>query len=335
MSEPGPTIVIPVLNEVENIADLLDDCAAQSLVPAEVVVVDAGSRDGTFELLQERARRWPRLRVLSVPGATPGRGRNEAIARTSAPAVATLDAGSRVGSGWLAELAAALGDGSGRVCVGVAEADAHTPFERAAGWLTLTAFKPSDRAGPLGRPVTPAGRNGYCFSVEAWRLVGGYPPGLPWGEDKLFVERLRRLGFELMPVPAAAVRWRPRRNLRELYVQYERYARGDAMARSDLRNTLVTLALYGGGAAVTAAAKRRGGAALLAPPLLAGSYLGLFVLSARRELDDPRALAWLPAIRVAADLAKLHGFLRAATRPRTSVQARAPRPWSRLGGRHQ
>ncbi|MGH3058432.1 MAG: glycosyltransferase, partial [Gaiellaceae bacterium] len=103
MLETQPVaVVVPVLNEAESLPGLLADLKAQLPPLAEVVVVDAGSHDGTRELLQREKRRFPTLVVLEADGASPGRGRNEGIAAAGAGLVVTLDAGSRVGPGFVA-----------------------------------------------------------------------------------------------------------------------------------------------------------------------------------------------------------------------------------------
>lgn len=316
MTDPQPVaVVVPVLNEAESLPGLLADLKGQVPPLAEVVVVDGGSHDGTLELLRREERRLPALRVLEAQGATPGRGRNEGIAAATAGVLVTLDAGSRVGPGFVAALAAAAGPRT--VSVGVAEADARTAFDRAVGWFTLRAFKPRDRPGPVGAEFLPAGRNGFGFTRAAWDAAGGYPPELPWGEDKLFVRALREAGFELAAVPEAVVRWRPRRSLAELYRQYRNYGHGDALGRVDRQNELVTIAIYASGAAlaVLALLGSRTAAALLAAGLAA--YVSLFVLAARRALGFDRALAWVPVVRVLVDVAKVHGFLEGTLRRRT------------------
>lgn len=309
-------VVVPVLNEAETLPALLGDLAAQQPPLDEIVVVDGGSADGTRELLRGEEARLRGLHVVEVDGAAPGRGRNEGIAAARARLVVTLDAGSRVGAGFVAALAGAAGPRT--VSVGVAETEARTAFERAAGWFTLRAFKPSDRPGPIGGGFLPAGRNGLCFSREAWEAAGGYPAELPWGEDKLFVRALREAGYDLVAVPEAVVRWRPRRSPRELYRQYRNYGRGDALGRVDRRNELVTIAIYGAGAVLAALALlgfRTAGA------LLAGAsaaYISVFVVSARRALGLDRALAWVPVIRVLVDVAKVHGFVEGTLRRRAA-----------------
>jgi glycosyltransferase involved in cell wall biosynthesis len=63
------TVVIPTLNEIAYLPGLLDALNAQTLIPDEVIVADAGSTDGTVELAQARGARV-------VRGGMPAAGRN-------------------------------------------------------------------------------------------------------------------------------------------------------------------------------------------------------------------------------------------------------------------
>ena len=80
----------------------------------------------------------------------------------------------------------------------------------------------------------------------------------------------------------------------------------------DLQNELVPLFLYATGGVLAARAARgdrRAGVALAAA---ATAYLGLFTVRAGRELDSPRAVAWVPVARMTIDLGKVHGLLAGA-----------------------
>lgn len=319
-SDLSVAVVVPALNEVENISGLLDDCARQSPPAREMIVVDAGSDDGTYELLVRRSLEWQALRVARSPGATPGAARNAGIAMSDLPYVATLDAGSRIEPSWLAALSAPLAEAPDRVAVGVVVPDADTDFERAAGWFTVRAHKPEDRGGPLSGSFLPPGRNGYCFSRAAWSAVGGYPAALPWGEDKTFLKNLRGAGHEVVVAPEAIVRWRPRGSLRAMYRQYERYGRGDALSGIDRQNEIVTLGLYAGGAVLATRAWKGSAAATALLAVASAAYLAMFTMPAKRALRDGRAWAWVPLIRLTVDVAKMKGFL-AASMSRPAVKA--------------
>ncbi|HEX8067354.1 MAG TPA: glycosyltransferase family 2 protein [Thermoleophilaceae bacterium] len=59
----GPAVVVPSWNGAGWLPDCLDSIAAQTLPPAETIVVDNGSTDGTLELLR---RRDPPVRVVEL-----------------------------------------------------------------------------------------------------------------------------------------------------------------------------------------------------------------------------------------------------------------------------
>ena len=150
-------LVIPLLDERATVDALLDDCRRLDPAPDEVVAVDAGSTDGTRERLDELARAWPALRVVDAPGAHPGAARDAGIRASDAPLVATVDAGSRIGPGWLGALTAPVAAAPRTFAVGVVEPDARSAFERAAGWSTVRAFKSAAGAGAARRPGAARG----------------------------------------------------------------------------------------------------------------------------------------------------------------------------------
>ena len=60
------SVVLNVMNEEENIADLLDSMAIQEQ-PLEVVVVDAASKDRTREIVKKYAEKYPFIRLYVQP----------------------------------------------------------------------------------------------------------------------------------------------------------------------------------------------------------------------------------------------------------------------------
>ena len=66
-TKPGLSVVVPVFNEQECIGALLDEIRGvmPSLPAYEVIVVDDGSSDRTPALLQEFARNWTELRIVT------------------------------------------------------------------------------------------------------------------------------------------------------------------------------------------------------------------------------------------------------------------------------
>ncbi len=114
---PRVSVASTVLNEVEDIDSLIETLATQSLVPAEVIIVDGGSSDGTWERLEAARAKYPNLvpirdescRLQNCPGPI-ARGRNVGIAAASSEIVACADAGCSYHPDWLARLTAPIVD---------------------------------------------------------------------------------------------------------------------------------------------------------------------------------------------------------------------------------
>jgi glycosyltransferase involved in cell wall biosynthesis len=101
---------------VKNRRDLMLRCLEAVLTqqPDQVVVVDNGSDDGTWEALQERAEHEPRLQLAQDRGSL-GRIRNLAVELATGDVVAFTDSDCRPRPGWLAAGVAALTEGVGVV----------------------------------------------------------------------------------------------------------------------------------------------------------------------------------------------------------------------------
>ena len=51
------SIITTILNEEDNISDFLNSILNQTISPDEVIIVDGGSKDGTWSYLQEKAKK--------------------------------------------------------------------------------------------------------------------------------------------------------------------------------------------------------------------------------------------------------------------------------------
>ena len=114
---PGLSFVIIAYNEAANIGRTLDAIGALSgLGDYEVIVVDDGSRDGTPDIVRQRAAADPHVRLIGLP-ANRGRGyaRSTGIAAASGELIATVDADILLPGDWYVRAQAAL---SGHDAVG-------------------------------------------------------------------------------------------------------------------------------------------------------------------------------------------------------------------------
>jgi glycosyltransferase involved in cell wall biosynthesis len=302
------SVIITVKDEVDSIDRLMESLAAQTRPAAEIVVVDGGSTDGTIERLMRHTESLP-LRVLVRPGFNISQGRNAAIAAATGEIIASTDAGVRLEPQWLAELVAPIEANQADVASGFFVPDPHGAFETALGATTLPALADIDP-----QKFLPSSRS-VAFRKSAWQQVGGYPEWLDYCEDLVFDFALRHAGFRFMFVPKAIVHFCPRPNLAAFLRQYYRYARGDGKADLWRRRHAVRYGIY----------------LLLLPALLvlglahSPACWGLIVLGGAAMFWTPykrlvsmlrglrwaerlAAIAWVPIIRVAGDMAKMLGY---------------------------
>jgi GT2 family glycosyltransferase len=102
----APAVVVPNWNGAAWLPGCLDAIAAQTLAPAETIVVDNGSTDGSLELL---ARREPGVRVIEL-GRNTGfaAAANRGVEAAAAEAVALVNTDVLLEPDWLERVAGAL-----------------------------------------------------------------------------------------------------------------------------------------------------------------------------------------------------------------------------------
>jgi glycosyltransferase involved in cell wall biosynthesis len=305
------SVVATVLNEANAIDALWHSLMRQTRRPDEWVIVDGGSIDGTWERLKSLVQESELpIKLLREKGCNISRGRNIAIAAARGPLIAVTDAGVRLSDDWLEHLLAPFAaESSPDVVSGFFVPDPHSAFELALGATTLPSLGEIDPA-----TFHPSSRS-VAFRRAAWRAVGGYPEWLDYCEDLLFDFALRDAGYRFAFNPQAVVHFRPRSSLKAFVKQYYRYARGDGKADFWRYRHLIRYGTY-----------LVAGPALLALVLwrhpvwwLAALAAALAMMRAPWQRLRPHlagrpwrerleALAWMPVIRWAGDLAKMVGY---------------------------
>lgn len=283
-SSIGPiTLVVPVRNETGSLPVLLEAISAQTRRPDAIILVDAGSDDGTVQLACRLTGSDARVTIITAGAATPGRARNVGIAAAATDWIALTDAGIRPATTWLEELeAAALAAPNCDVAYGTYEPVADSLFAQCAA-LGYVAPRRVTPAGALRGPFIASS----LIRKRAWGRVGGFPD-LRAGEDTVFMQRLAGSGASIAWAPRAIVHWSTQPNLARTFGRFRRYACVGALAGRQDNWHYGVLRIYLGAAGILGVARladRR--LAALVPVAAAARVLRAILL--RRE---GRPLGW-------------------------------------------
>jgi GT2 family glycosyltransferase len=213
---PANDVAVVIVNY--NGEGLLPDClaalAAQTRAPAEIVVADNGSRDGSLALLRAR---HPGVRVLEL-----GRnfgfagGANRGVAATSASWVCVLNSDATPAPDWLAQLTAAPRDertwALGSVLVSAATGrieSAGDQYAPAGYAYKLLRDRPLEDLPREPYPVFAAPGAAPVFRRDVFDALGGYEERFfLYYEDVDLAFRAVLAGYHALLVPSARVRHR-------------------------------------------------------------------------------------------------------------------------------
>lgn len=190
------SIIIPVLNEVENIKQALASTLPSTNV--EVIVVDGGSKDGTFALVQSL-----NVKVLSAP---PGRAcqMNVGALAATGEILLFLHADTRLPLGFDTMVRTALEMQQRR---GIPVGGAFTlQIDAPLASLRMIESGVNWRSHFLKMPY---GDQAIFVKAETFHKIGGFPE-LPIMEDFELMRRLRCIGDITIistPVVTSARRW--------------------------------------------------------------------------------------------------------------------------------
>jgi glycosyltransferase involved in cell wall biosynthesis len=224
-------VISTVLNEAGDIERLIASLMAQTLAPAEVIIVDGGSSDGTWERLQAAKGRYPNLIAIRdescrLPHSRGpiARGRNVAIARASSDVIACADAGCTYHADWLENLTAPIRSGEAEYAVGGSCID----LEHRTVWDIACAPFLGVKLSANARTKSCTARS-MAFRRDLWQRAGGFPEDIFFGEDTVFDLKMRTLARPA-PVERAKAFYQPRHTLASALRRLASYSVSDGVA---------------------------------------------------------------------------------------------------------
>lgn len=231
------SVIVTVLNEVGSVDSLIKALTAQSYLPREVIVVDGGSTDGTWDKLQQLARKSKKISlVVEQKCGNRSVGRNRAVQLAKSPWIAITDAGCVPDQDWLEELVKAV---DGGLCFDCAQHDNRT--EIVSGYfypLTKTGLEQAFSCYALAMPrVIKAGfmlptTRSMLIKKSVLTKLGGFDQSLSDNEDYALARKMLRANLKekIVFTPRARVGWMPHRTWSKFVRTIYRFARGDAYA---------------------------------------------------------------------------------------------------------
>ena len=299
------SLVSTVLNDRAGCVKFFEQMARQTRPPDEIVIVDGGSRDGTWEFLQETPVPPPswRLQVRQDRGCNVARGRNLAIEAAAHEFIASTDIGCEWEPEWLAELVAPFE--SDPACQAVMGSWSVREEDLTGEWARVEyALLRQPRMIATNR--SEASSRSIAYTRTLWRKLGGYPEDLTLAGDDLAYAFLLHRSTPSDVVAAAPVprcHWERPGSLRAFRKESWRNFRGAGEAGIFLGHTV-----------------KAGGRMAMEPVLLATGLVALLAGSVRWV-----AVAWLIA---GAGLSVRVWRLRAAAV--IAQRLKIPQPWGRL-----
>lgn len=224
------SFISTVFNEAQTVRPFLSSLFEQTHLPDEIVIVDAYSTDGTYQiLLEERdlfVKKHPDVHfaIIQKKG-NRSVGRNEAVKRVRNTFIACSDVGCILDTKWLQIVATQFQNNSQvDVVAGWYEPITKSVFQKALAAYTCVML---DKLNP--ETFLPSSRS-IAFTKAAWEQVGGYPEELDTCEDLVFASRLKRAGLSFAFAKDVVVFWPQRKNIYEAFIQFYQYAVGDGQA---------------------------------------------------------------------------------------------------------
>lgn len=231
MDSVSVLVVIPTLNEAQNIGSVLHELSADFgyTGASRIVVVDGGSHDGTVDIVRDVMRRDPRIALLNNARRIQSSAVNLAVQSfgQGVDILIRCDAHAHYPCGYVARLIdSLLRTRSDSVvvpmdCVGVG------CMGRSIAWLSDSLVGSGGSAHRGGRSSGYVDHGHHAaFRINTFRIIGGYDESFRCNEDAEFDCRQRAIGARIFLDAGNRITYRPRNSLAALWRQYFNYGAG-------------------------------------------------------------------------------------------------------------
>jgi CDP-glycerol glycerophosphotransferase len=211
---PVLSVVMPVYNVAEYLAEALDSVLTQTLHNLELIAVDDGSTDGSLEILRDYERKDPRVRVLTQPNSGQGPARNHGVTLARGEFLTFVDSDDTVPPRAFAHMIATLRRSGSDFCVGSVRRLRHGQHVRTAWMRTV---HDTDRLGTTLEEFPNAMQDilacNRLFRTAFWReKVGDFRGHIAYEDHvPMLTAYVRAQKFDVLH--GVTYNWRIRENL--------------------------------------------------------------------------------------------------------------------------
>lgn len=232
------TLVTTVFNEMRRLDNTIRDIENQTLKPTEIVIVDAGSKDGTLDRLDKWSKESSiSIKVIVKPKCNVAEGRNLAIKEATYPLIASTDFGCQYHPKWLESIMTPFEDPSVRCTVGsfTVQEELVKNLAQRADWILQNGYQTA-----LDEFFVPSSRS-IAYYKDVWEECGEYPEWLTLtADDTIFYYVLKKKGIPYKVIPEPYVYWIRHTSAKAFYKESYRYGVGQGEGKISLRNFFST-----------------------------------------------------------------------------------------------
>lgn len=306
------SFVATVYNEELTIKTLLKSLLSQSNFPDEIIIVDGGSADTTasiisnfrFQILNKQIK----FKFITKKG-NRSVGRNEAIRNASSKIIACSDAGCILDKNWVKNITEPFENPKVDVVAGYYKGDAKTIFQKCLVPYVLVMPDKINADNFL-----PASRS-MAFKKSIWKKVGGFPEDFSDNEDYIFAKRLKKINARIKFEKRAIVYWLSRGNIKDAFVMFYRFAKGDTESCIFRPKVILLFIRYAIGLfLILLYVISKSYLILNTLYLILFAYVLWSIIKNYKYINDLRGVLFLPLLQIVSDIAVISGSVRGLMR---------------------
>lgn len=219
------SVILPVLNEIRSIAQVLHHLLENENLPREIFVADGGSVDGTYEWVSSFAKAHPEIHLIRNPDKYVSHALNLCIPIAQGQYIAIMGAHAVYPKNYLQSAVAFLDEQSAYTIVGgPINHVADTPTGNSIAYCMTSAFGMGNSAFRTSKKDIDTDTVPFpVYRKELFFALGGYDTTLIRTQDSDFHYRAVTSGYKIRMLESLRTDYQTREDLRSFARQFYSY----------------------------------------------------------------------------------------------------------------